>query len=82
MHHLQWPEAGSWYTLILVLAYEAGTLLGSVLPIWRPRYPRTTVLAASLAMLAFVPAYVAALLLRGGPGAFISLTFVMMTYGG
>lgn len=74
----QWPALGTWYTLLLVLVYEAGTLLGSTLPHVKPRYPRTTVLSAACGMFVFIPAYVLGLLLNGGPGVFISLTFVML----
>ena len=66
-----------------VTAIQVGALIGSALiPVARPRYPRTTLLLAAAGMLLFMAVFAAALKLGLTAVGFIPLAFLMQLYSG
>ncbi|WIA18558.1 hypothetical protein OEZ85_010001 [Tetradesmus obliquus] len=76
-----WPAVGSWWTIMLVGAFQAGAVAGSALPLYSIQHPQRFISLLAWGQWAVVPATLAALALHGGPLALLGITFGSMVYG-
>uniref|UniRef100_A0A383VCW2 Uncharacterized protein n=1 Tax=Tetradesmus obliquus TaxID=3088 RepID=A0A383VCW2_TETOB len=76
-----WRAVGSWWTIMLVGAFQAGAVAGSALPLYSIQHPQRFISLLAWGQWAVVPATLAALALHGGPLALLGITFGSMVYG-